>query len=829
MVKAIAQPTTAATTPTKSASDVISLFSDAYTNVSGTDWFPNWGQSTVVTDILVATNNTKRYTTLNYQGVQFASPVNAASMSNLHMDIWTPNCTAFDVFLINTSPAVEQKVTLTPTLSGWNSFDILLSQYNLIALSNIGQLKFVGTPSGTSTVYIDNIYFWKSASTPSLSGFSVPSQLLGAAPFTLTPPTSNSTGAFTYTSSNTSVATISGDVVTVVGVGTSIITANQAPAGSYTAGTTSASLVVSYPPPTTAATTPTKNASDVISLYSDAYTNVSGTDWFPNWGQSTVVSDVLIATNNTKKYEYLNYQGVQFASPVNAASMSNLHMDIWTPNCTAFDVFLINTSPAVEQKVTLTPTSSGWNSFDILLSQYNLIALNNIGQMKLVGTPSGTSTVYIDNIYFWKSASAPTLSGFSVPAQLLGAAPFTLTPPTSNSTGAFTYTSSNTSVATISGNVVTVVGVGTSIITANQAPAGSYIAGTTSAALVVSYPPPTTAATTPTRSAANVISLFSDAYTNVAGTDWFPYWGQSTVVSDVSIATNNTKKYEYLNYQGVQFASPVNAASMSNLHMDIWTPNCTAFEVFLINTSPAVEQKVTLTPTLSGWNSFDILLSQYNLIALNNIGQMKLVGTPSGTSTVYLDNIYFWNNAITPVSIVNFNAIKDANKVSIKWQTASEVNNKGFYVQKSNNGSTWNNISFVAGIGTTNAVTNYNAEDLSPIKGTNYYRLAQVDNDGKQTYSSVASVKFAANDGMGITFYPNPVKSKLTVQLDNILNNRSSLNLINVEGKIVKSTFLNQQNSNTTVSFDVANISRGVYYLVIKDGQTTKTSKVIIE
>jgi len=80
-----------------------------------------------------------------------------------------------------------------------------------------------------------------------------------------------------------------------------------------------------------------------------------------------------------------------------------------------------------------------------------------------------------------------------------------------------------------------------------------------------------------------------------------------------------------------------------------------------------------------------------------------------------------------------------------------------------------------------------------------------------------------------ITFYPNPVKSKLTVQLDNISNNATSLTLVNVEGKVVRSKMLNQQNSNTTISFDVANIIRGVYYLVIKDGQTSKASKVIIE
>jgi hypothetical protein len=139
-----------------------------------------------------------------------------------------------------------------------------------------------------------------------------------------------------------------------------------------------------------------------------------------------------------------------------------------------------------------------------------------------------------------------------------------------------------------------------------------------------------------------VISLFSDAYTNVAGTDWFPNWGQSTVVSDVSIAGNTTKLYANLNYQGVQFANPVSASGMNFLHMDIWTPNCTAFKVFLINPGPN-EQAVTLTPTLSGWNSYDINLAQYSNIDFSNIIQFKLEGVPFGGSKVYVDNIYFSN------------------------------------------------------------------------------------------------------------------------------------------------------------------------------------------
>jgi len=93
-------------------------------------------------------------------------------MQKLHIDVWTPNLTAFDVYLINTSPVlVEQKVTIQPTLFGWNSIDIPLSQYTTVNLNNISQFKFVGAPLGTGVLYWDNLYFWKSSSlsTPTIS------------------------------------------------------------------------------------------------------------------------------------------------------------------------------------------------------------------------------------------------------------------------------------------------------------------------------------------------------------------------------------------------------------------------------------------------------------------------------------------------------------------------------------------------------------------------------------------------------------------------------------------------------------------------------------
>ena len=389
-----------------------------------------------------------------------------------------------------------------------------------------------------------------------------------------------------------------------------------------------------------APTPPARNAWDVISFFSDAYTNL-GADFNPYWGQSTIVTQEQIQGNATMKYANLNYQGVQFNAGANVANMTKLHIDVWTPNAEAFEVFLIGGG---ENGFTLFPTQAGWNSFDIDMTNYAARTLTNIIQFKFVGTPFGSSTIFYDNLYFWRPESSlppPTITSFTVPSKFVGDEPFELTAPTSDSNGAFSYTSSNTQVATIEGNIVTIIAPGTTVITATQEASSNYGSGTITASLVVSFPPPATAAPTPTISSNRVLSVFSDAYTNVANTNFFPYWGQNPTVigSTVSIDNNSTLKYERLSYQGIQLENSVDVSDMTTLHLDMWTPNCTSFEVYLIN--PGIgEQKVTLIPSTSGWNSFDIALSEYTNIALNNIGQFKFVAAPGG-STVYLDNIYF--------------------------------------------------------------------------------------------------------------------------------------------------------------------------------------------
>jgi Secretion system C-terminal sorting domain len=285
---------------------------------------------------------------------------------------------------------------------------------------------------------------------------------------------------FTFASSNTAVATVSAlGVGSCLSAGTSAITAKL---GAVSATGTLTVNVAAVTAPTVAAPTPTRLAANVFSLYSKPYTNLAGTDWFPNWNQSTVVTDVIIAGDSTKRYANFNYQGVQFANPINVTTMGFLHIDLWTPNMTSFKVSLINIPPTVattvEQAVTLTPTLLGWNSFDIPLSSYTNILKTGIGQFKLESVPFGSGTAFLDNIYFYKTATSTNDVTF---AKNL----FTTGPSVSDASLTLFLTENvkNTAQVTltnISGQVVynqTATANSTHLINTKNLPAGMYIVG----------------------------------------------------------------------------------------------------------------------------------------------------------------------------------------------------------------------------------------------------------------------------------------------------------------------------------------------------------------
>ncbi len=632
----LALPTSAAPAPSRSAANVISIFSDTYTNVTGTDLNPNWGQSTVVLQVPVLGNNTLQYEGLNYQGIAFGSSQDVSGMGFLHLDFWTTNSKLLNVSLISTGP-VEKAYSLTVPTSGWTSVDIPLSSFSPVDLKKAIQLKF----DGNGDIFIDNIYFYKvvtsgpysltspidfestgygaswtwnvfeNSTGPALSFVANPDKSGANTSATVARFTALKAGAlwagcetqhaamgtFKLDATNCIVKimvykTVKSDVgikfaksdgwsMGEIKVANTIVNAWQELTFDFTAQVQDGYDQIAIFPdfaartsdnvtyfdnitfkakdsgtataPTTAAPTPTASQANVISVFSDAYTNVTGTDMNPGWGQSTVVSQVSVAGNNTLKYTGLNYQGIQLGSNQDVSSMGFLHLDFWSANSTLLNVYLISPGPS-EKAYKLSVPTTGWTSLDIPLSSFTGVDLKNVIQFKF----DGNGNIFFDNIYFYKAGGAPLTE-------------------------------------------------------------------------------PATAAATPTASQANVISVFSDAYTNVTGTDLNPNWGQSTVVSQVTVAGNKTLKYTGLNYQGIALGSNQDVSAMGFLHVDIWTANSTLLNVSLISPGPAEKAYKVTVPT-SGWSSLNIPLSSFSGVDLKSVMQLKF----DGNGTIWIDNIYFY-------------------------------------------------------------------------------------------------------------------------------------------------------------------------------------------
>ncbi|WP_254412573.1 T9SS type A sorting domain-containing protein [Dyadobacter diqingensis] len=158
---------------------------------------------------------------------------------------------------------------------------------------------------------------------------------------------------------------------------------------------------------------------------------------------------------------------------------------------------------------------------------------------------------------------------------------------------------------------------------------------------------------------------------------------------------------------------------------------------------------VTGTATLGGTLTVSVNYTPTNLDEVNIVsatlisGSFSVANLPPGWKLVYASNaVKLVYDSTLPVTLVAFTAQKANSAVSLHWRTTSEINNKGFHVERSPNGLNWNEIGFVDGNGTVSQTQHYVLEDKSPIAGINYYRLRQTDFDGKTEYSRIISVDF---------------------------------------------------------------------------------------
>ncbi len=147
--------------PNRNDADVVSIYCGKYNDLAGTQIAKNWGEATKASDIVVDGDLTKQLLQFNYQGIVLAGSINLVGFQKLHIDFYQTNQTQIKLSILHQGGTDITKL-LTIAKQGWNSFDIPLSDFVGLKLSNVYQLKLEGAPTqGNTTVFFDNLYFYK--------------------------------------------------------------------------------------------------------------------------------------------------------------------------------------------------------------------------------------------------------------------------------------------------------------------------------------------------------------------------------------------------------------------------------------------------------------------------------------------------------------------------------------------------------------------------------------------------------------------------------------------------------------------------------------------
>lgn len=335
---------------------------------------------------------------------------------------------------------------------------------------------------------------------------------------------------------------------------------------------------------------PTANPSNVTSIYSDYYNSVP-VDFFNGFWepfQTTLSADFVVNGDNILNYTNFNFVGNQFANPV---------VDTTVKNNLHLDMYIPGEVPA---------------NFDFLISVVNFGPDQVDG-----GGDDSRQQIFVNS----SQVVANSWMSFDFPLTLANR----------DNVGLIIYENIN----------------GSSL-------SNFYLDNIYFFAEPVQVAEPTDAPETPTENEVsnNVISVFSDAYTDVAN-DGLNNFNSGSILSVDTFASNEVLSYSNLNFTGLEFlgANIIDASATTTLHIDVWSPDANELKIKLVDFGADgnfgggddTEHEINLGATATNqWIAYDIALSDFTgLMNTNNLAQIIFVNAPEGN--LFVDNLYFYN------------------------------------------------------------------------------------------------------------------------------------------------------------------------------------------
>jgi uncharacterized repeat protein (TIGR01451 family) len=269
-------------------------------------------------------------------------------------------------------------------------------------------------------------------------------------------------------------------------------------------------------------------------------------------------------------------------------------------------------------------------------------------------------------------------------------------------------------------------------------------------------------------------------------------------------------------------------------------------------TGITIEQYGDSTNTVSNLAVNNGILSGIAKIAANAEVTLHVTGTignlTAGQSirntvkvfTTTIQDMDTTNNADTvftivqvplPVNLKYFKAQKQGNDVALDWETAMEINNDRFEIERSADGKLFETIGTVKSMGNSSEVTSYTFLDIQAAAlktGTLYYRLHQIDMDGKNDYSTIKPVMLGRDNESGMQTFPVPFKDKIMVRVNSALSGMATLNLYNTSGMKIYHTEADMKDGLNEINItNLSHLPSGIYILEYIQGTETSFLKII--
>ena len=197
----------------------------------------------------------------------------------------------------------------------------------------------------------------------------------------------------------------------------------------------------------------------------------------------------------------------------------------------------------------------------------------------------------------------------------------------------------------------------------------------------------------------------------------------------------------------------------------------------------------------------------------------------NGSSRVITAPVWYtrFESSVLPVTFNLFSVQKLGKTVKLNWTTEQEINSSHFIIERSADGRTWQSIASIAAAGNSNNHLMYTAYDNLPLNGTSYYRIKQVDKDGRFQVSVIKNVRFDL--GYMVSIAPNPATDFVTITMDKMNSTNSLIQFFDAAGNLVFTEKTNQ----TKRSINTSAFTRGLYFIKITNADKVATQKFLLQ